>query len=80
MPATTVEKTLVSRKIILAIPNGTTASGTAKIANRTFNNVNPDADEEAMYAVGAALGSVMKNGLSAVYFDDKSLLAAEAND
>ena len=72
-----VSKELVSRKLIVATKVGETSTGAAKLGNRTFNNVNPDATDADMYAVAEALGSMMENGASAIYFDDKNMLESQ---
>ena len=75
-----VTKELVSRKIIIATQVGETASGGAKLGNRTFNNINPDATDAQMHAVAAAIGGLMENGAAAIYFDDKSLLESTTQE
>ena len=72
--ATEVTESLVSRKLLLAVHDGVNASGTAKIKNRTFSNLNADASAEAMHATGKALATLTKNELANIYYDDKSLL------
>ena len=72
--ATEVTEELVSRKLLLAVHDGVNASGTAKIKNRSFSNLNADASAEAMYVTAKALGSLMDNELANVFYDDKSLL------
>ena len=72
--ATEVTEELVSRKLLLAVHDGVNASGTAKIKNCTFSNLNADASAAAMHATGKALGSLMKKELANIFYDDKSLL------
>lgn len=69
-----INKVLVNRTITLALQDGTNASGTTVIKNRTFNCINPEATEEDMHNTATQLGSLMKNTVGSVYFSEKSLL------
>ena len=72
--ATEVTESLVSRKLLLSVHDGVNASGTAKMKNRSYNNVNADADAEAMHTTAVALAGLMDNELANIYYDDKKLL------
>ena len=72
--ATEVTEELVSRKLLLSVHDGVNASGTAKMKNRSYNNVNADADAEAMHTTAVALAGLMDNELANIYYDDKKIL------
>ena len=72
--ATEVTESLVSRKLLLSVHDGVNASGTARIKNRSYNNINADADAEAMHKTAVAFASLMSNELANVFYDDKKLL------
>ena len=72
--ATQVTETLVSRKLQLSVRDGVTATGNSALKNRSYSNVNEDADAEAMYNTGVALASLVENELANVYYDDKKKL------
>ena len=72
--ATEVTESLVSRKLMLSVHDGVNASGTARIKNRSYSNVNADASAEAMHKTAVALASLMDNDLANIFCDDKTLL------
>ena len=72
--ATEVTESLVSRKLMLSVHDGVNASGTARIKNRSYSNVNADASAEAMHKTAVALASLMDNELANIFCDDKTLL------
>ena len=72
--ATEVTESLVSRKLQLSIHDGVNASGTARIKNRSYSNINADASAEAMHKTAVALASLMDNELANIFCDDKTLL------
>ena len=74
MADTQVDEILTSRKILLAVQDGVTASGATKMKNRSYNNISEDATAEGMHATALAFASLMKNDLAHVYYDDKKLL------
>lgn len=74
-----VTSSLVNRTLILALNNGTTVSGNAKIKNRSFTNINPECDDAAMFDTASVLAGLMSNTLNSVYFNEKSLLSNVEN-
>ena len=72
--ATEVKESLISRKLQLAVHDGMTVSGAARIKTRSFNNINADATVDDMHSTAVALASLMDNELANVYYDDKKLL------
>ena len=78
--ATEVTESLVSRKLLLSVHDGVNASGTARIKNRSYNNINSVADAEAMHKTAIAFASLMSNDLANVYYDDKKLLQEVVSD
>lgn len=78
--ATEVTESLVSRKLQLSIHDGVNASGTARIKNRSYSNVNADASAEAMHKTAVALASLMDNDLANIFCDDKTLLQEVEDD
>ena len=77
--ATEVTESLVSRKLQVSIHDGVNASGTARIKNRSYSNVNADASAEAMHKTAVALASLMDNDLANIFCDDKKLLQEMEN-
>lgn len=75
-----VQQTLVSRKLQLAVENGTTASGTAKIISRSLGNIAEDATITDIHIVATGIASLMRNGAAGVYVSDKSLLESIESD
>lgn len=78
--ATEVTESLVSRKLMLSVHDGVNASGTARIKNRSYSNVNADASAEAMHKTAVALASLMDNDLANIFCDDKTLLQEVEDD
>ena len=76
---TSIDEILVSRKVILSVQDGVTASGATKLKNRSYNNISEDASAEGMHATALAFASLMKNDLAHVYYDDKKLLEEVEN-
>ena len=72
--ATEITESLVSRKLLLSVHDGVNASGTAKIKNRSYNNVSSTASAEAMHKTAVAVAGLMSNELANVFYDDKKLL------
>ena len=70
-----VTSTLVNRTLTLALNNGTTVAGNAKVKNRSFTNINPESDDAALFATANTLAGLMANTLTSVYFNEKSLLS-----
>ena len=78
--ATEVTESLVSRKLMLSVHDGVNASGTARIKNRSYSNVNADASAEAMHKTAVALAGLMDNDLANIFCDDKTLLQEVEDD
>ena len=78
--ATEVTESLVSRKLLVSVHDGVNASGTARIKNRSYSNVNADASAEAMHKTAVALASLMDNELANIFCDDKTLLQEVEDD
>ncbi len=71
---TSVEKTLLGRTLTLSVSDGVSASGSAKLKNRSFNSINPEATDDDIYNTAKALGGLMSNAVAKVTFSDKNLL------
>ena len=77
--ASSVEKTLLGRTLTLSINDGVTVSGNAKVRNRSFNSINPEASDTAMFNAAKALGGLMSKTVTKVTFNDKNLLQEVEN-
>lgn len=70
----TVNETLVSRKMQLSVNAGTDVNGNAVVRNRSYNNINPDATPANIHATAVAIASLMDNTVTSIYYDEKMLL------
>ena len=77
--ATEVTESLVSRKLQLSVHDGVNASGSPKIKNRSYSNINADASAEALHKTAVALAGLIDNELAHVFYDDKTLLQEVEN-
>lgn len=85
MSEVNIEQTLVSRRLQVALPDGTTAAGTTKLKSRSLGNIAEDATAADIHAVATAIASLMKNangesGAAAVYVTDKNILESVESD
>jgi len=79
--STSVQSTLIWRKLQILVNNGTTAGGTAKTLSKNFTNINPDATITQLKAAADALSGLMDTTVAGVYDMNKSLLSeVEAGD
>lgn len=72
-----VTSTLLSRTITLSMANGVSESGVAKIKNRTYKNINPEATAANMHSTATTLGSLMDSDLLKIVYSEKNLLESE---
>lgn len=70
----TIDEIMVSKKLQLSVTDGVTANGAAKLATKSFANINPDAEKEALHDAAVALASLFKNDLAHIYHSEKFLL------
>ena len=75
-----VTKSLVSRVLTISVHDGMTVNGSARLKNRSFSNINAEADEEALYGTALALGGLMNNEVANIFFSEKNLLQEVEND
>lgn len=75
-----VTRSLVSRVLTISVHDGVNASGTARIKNRSFSNINAEADDEALYSTAVALGGLMNHEVANIFFNEKNLLQAVEDD
>ena len=69
-----VSESLVSKKLQLSVISGVTASGAAKLATKSFANLNADASVENMHSAAKALGSLYAYDLAKIFHSEKYLL------
>lgn len=75
-----VNETLVGRTVQVKFNNGTDVDGKAIVSSRNYSNVNPAAAAEDIHHAATLLASLIDMTLTGVYYSDKKLLEAVAND
>lgn len=64
--------------LVLTYKDGRTEDGKDKLKSTKFSKVKTDATDEAIYAVGMAIGAVMSKEVVRVERDDTSALVEQA--
>ena len=72
-----VTENRLNSALVLKYQVGTKPDGGPDIRQKTFNNVNPDADHETLYEVAVALFSLSNHQLRGVFVRDMTELIEE---
>ena len=69
-------KNAASSKIILKVENGLGKDGKVRLAQRTFQHINPELSDDDAYTIGTALGNLQSRTVDSVARTDSASLIA----
>lgn len=69
-----VTKTLAKKSLRLLFDDGLTADGKPKTKAKSFSNINPQADDSALYTVASQIGSLSNPSLVQIEAVESNIL------